>query len=328
MENCIQINVQEIPLNTILDNSLADNFINRLRIAGKIKRWVKENSNYHAVLIFSDYSFSYRTLVYFCRKFNKPIFIYQDGFIFFEPWAKNLFGILKGLIYNGLKFSGYSHLISYKSFHTNPDRIFSWGDYFSKTFRENVTSKVETLGSIMYAKGFEINHIEKSPSYKILYYCTFYRDFAKDRAVKSEGIDHFKNIIVTEGDLTCDIKLHPLDSNKVFLEHLLRQNSLRGQVHFLEANWRLQENLGKYRYIISELSTETIFASLFCSNIYFVKNGPAEKHYNVLRDFLKLQNIGDKEYYKLDLNLVDRFQSEYFQKFNVERFEQAVQNLN
>jgi hypothetical protein len=325
---CNLILVTEVPLEAILENPFNDNLFERLRIAAKIKRWVRENSNYQSVLIFSDYNFAYRTLVHYCRYYNKPIFLYQDGFIFFEPWPKNISGMLKRLVYQSLKLFGFDHLISYKSFTTCPNLVFSWGDFFSKTFRNITESDVVTLGSILHEKGFELKHSEQPLSNKFLYYGTFYRDSVKDKLVKTEAIGHLKNILTFEEDLICDVKLHPLDKNRSYFEQILRQNLLVNKIQFLGTEFLLHENISEYRFIISELSSETIFASLFCPNIYFIKNNPSEKHFKVLSDFLKKHHIGGKDYYKVDQNQINHFQSEFFQIFNTERFEKAVQKYN
>jgi hypothetical protein len=322
---CRQINVVSVPIETFYGDNASTSFSNRLTIARRIRRWVSEDDQYHSILIFSDYSFVYRTLVHFCRLLRKPVFLYQDGFIFFEPWPKNLSGILKRIVYGVFWLFGYSHLISYTSFHSKPDLIFSWGDFFSLRFRGISNSKVLTLGSALYAKDFAVDPAEASARNTFLYFGTYYRDFIKDKVIKTEAVAHLKSLLQNDEGLICHIKLHPLDKNIPYLEDLLQKNSLRNKVHFLENKFLLHENMARYRFIISELSSETIFASLFSQNIYFIMQDAAKKHFKLLDRFLTKQNIAGKEFYKIDQNQISRFQAEYFQRFNVELFEQTVQ---
>ncbi|HEV8512087.1 MAG TPA: hypothetical protein VGQ59_02360 [Cyclobacteriaceae bacterium] len=324
-QNCTKIAVTAVRLETIVGAPLNTSIWCRLGIARKISRWTKQNNDHQALLILSDYGFPYRMLVHFCRANKTPIFLYQDGFIFFEPWSKNILGYLKRLIYRTFKILGVDYLISYQSFHTNPDLIFSWGDFFTRIFKLKTHSNVITLGSTIYAKNYKLISSSERSDGKMLYYSTFYRDIEKDLLSKREAVTNLKSIISLDEDLICDVKLHPLDKNRIYFEQLLQKNMLNARIHMLSNNFQLSENIENYKIIISEFSTETIFASMFHKNVLFVKNILNEKHFKTLSDFLKNQRIADKEYYRADPNLTERFQAEYFQKFNVERFEQAVQ---
>lgn len=323
--NCTQLHIVEISLNSILEQNLNRNFFKRLKIASNIKRWVIENNSYDGVLIFSDYNYAYRTIVHYCKRYDKPIFLYQDGFIFFEPWPKTLSGILKTAIYLSFKLLGFSHLISYQSFHSTPTLVFSWGDHFSRTFEQITQAKIVTLGCLMYEKAFRMSPTEKPLSDVILYYATFYRDKAKDKMAKIEAVNNLKVLLQNENTFTCEVKFHPLDKNRLYFEQLLRSHFISAKINILENTFQLSKNMAKYKFIISELSSETIFASMFCSNIFFFKDHLNEKHFAALKDFLKSQKIGVNEYYRIDQNLIGDFKSQYFQTFNVERFEQVIQ---
>ncbi len=326
--NCNQLQIDEVPLISIVAHPLNGNLLKRLRIARNIKHWVSQNNNYDGVLILSDYNYAYRTLVHYCRCNKKPIFLYQDGFIFFEPWPKTFSGIFKTVIYQGIKALGFSHLISYQSFHTNPNLVFSWGGYFSRTFKSITSSEIVSIGCLMYEKDFKKFQIEEFLDNVILYYGTFYRDIAKDRMAKIEAINNLKSLIQNEDNITCDIKLHPLDKNRHYLEQLLQNNSLNSRVSILGNKFSLSENIIKYKYIISEFSSETIFASIFYGNIYFIKNQLNEKHFQVLKSFLIKRRIGSNNYFIINQDLIKTFKAEFFQNFNVAQFEQAIQKYN
>ncbi len=180
----------------------------------------------------------------------------------------------------------------------------------------------------MYAKDFHVNPNEIRVENKILYYGTYYRDAEKNIIVKAHAIKSLRQILMMETNLTCDIKLHPLDRDSVYMEGLLADHSLNTRVNFLANDFLLHENIGKYQFIISEFSTETIFASLFKSNIYFIKNSLNEKHFRLLEDFLITHEIASTGYYKIDPGQIHKFKSDYFQEFNVNRFEQAIQEHN
>lgn len=323
---CDSIRLEKVFMTSIIGDMNKTGLGERMKAAGVIRKWIESNSQYDAVLIFSDYNFGYRTFVHYCRKMRKPVFLFQDGYILFEPWPWSTVGLIKRAAYQAFNLLGYSHLISYKSFHTRPNRIFTWGDYFSRLFKATTSAEAITVGCLLYERNFSSSTVI-APDRDILFYGTFYRDLDKDLLTKDFVMQNLEDLL-KDNSMTCEIKLHPLDKNKGHIEELIIKSPVKERLRMIQAPFSLHEHLGRYKMIISEFSTETVFASMFSSDIFFIRTSLNENHFSTIGEYLSEVNLAGREFYRITPALMDKFRNEYFKHFDANLFQKSIQGIS